>query len=208
MSYEIFSNSQSFKRKSKNLEKLNFNFSNFDVFEEYTKLQKLLSHEYLIMFKSMPEIMAEYDIPSSKTLFDLFKMLDIESRSFSECTTLTIANGKWESPPTYAYHSGWHQTWEDNNVYYRSSYELNYCKILDSQKISYLMEPLRILYYCSENKKYRIAIPDFLLPHHNLIVEIKSNYHLNKINMIDKSNAYKTLGYNFKLILDGKETEL
>lgn len=50
--------------------------------------------------------------------------------------------------------------------------------------------------------KYRITIPDFHLSETNTIVEIKSTYFYDPINMKDKFVKYKELGYNFKLILD------
>jgi len=208
MSYELFINTQSYKRRSKNLEKLGFDFANPNVREEYNKLQELLSHDYLIKCMSMPDIMSAYKIPSSKTLFDLFKILKIQSRTFSECTKLTITNGKWNHPEQYNFKNGWHKAWNGEYVYYRSSYELNYCKILDDQKIIYKMEPIRIQYYCTQNECYKIAIPDFLIPEQNLIVEIKSTYWYNEQQMKDKLKAYKELGYNFKLILEGNEIEI
>jgi hypothetical protein len=208
MSFKLFIQTQSYKRKSKNLERLGFDFNNQNIEEEYRKLQMLLSHEYLINCKSMPDLMKEYGIPSSKTLFDLFKVLNIEARSSSECVKLTVINGKWQAPPSYAYKHGWHTSWEGIPVYYRSSYELEYCKQLDEQKINYLMEPMRIQYYCTQSEGYRVAIPDFLLPQHHLIVEIKSKYWYNEIQMKDKAKVYKELGYNFKLILEGKEVPI
>ena len=96
-------------------------------------------------------------------------------------------------------------TWNNKEVYLRSSYELDYAKELDEQKIDYEVEYLHIKYWDSQNKKYRCAIPDFYLPKENMIVEIKSSWTLNKQNMLDRMKAYKELGYNFKLICDHKE---
>ncbi len=208
MSYELFIQTQSYKRKSKNLERLGFDFDNPNIKEEYRKLQQLLSHEYLIQCKSMPDIMKEYDIPSSKTLFDLFKVLNIQARTFSEAVKLTVVNGKWNCPSAGGFKHGWHISWEGIPVYYRSSYELNYCKSLDSQKISYTMEPMRIQYYCTQSESYRIAIPDFLLPEQNLIIEIKGTYWYDEQQMKDKMKAYAALGYKFKLVLEGEEVEV
>jgi len=62
------------------------------------------------------------------------------------------------------------------------------------------MESLRILYWDSQLLKQRIAIPDFYLLNENKIIEIKSNYTYNKINMNDKKKAYLKHGYKFELI--------
>lgn len=100
---------------------------------------------------------------------------------------------------------GWHITWNGKNVYYRSSYELDFCIQLDADKIDYDMEAIAIEYYDSQRRRLRNALPDFLLIESNTIVEIKSTYTYDRQNMIDKSNQYKKLGYKFKLILDHKE---
>lgn len=67
------------------------------------------------------------------------------------------------------------------------------------------MEALRIRYYDTTKQKDRVAIPDFYLPQSNTIVEVKSNHTYDKQNMIDRSEQYQKLGYNFKLILDHQE---
>jgi hypothetical protein len=90
----------------------------------------------------------------------------------------------------------------------RSSYESDYASYLDKNKIVYEVESLRINYYDSQERKERIAIPDFYLPESNTIVEIKSSWTLDVINMIDKVKAYKENGYNFKLILEHKEVNI
>jgi predicted nuclease of restriction endonuclease-like RecB superfamily len=55
--------------------------------------------------------------------------------------------------------------------------------------------------------KQRVAIPDFYLSESNTIVEIKSNWTYDEQNMKDKFKVYKEHGYNFKLILEGKEVD-
>ena len=101
-----------------------------------------------------------------------------------------------------------HLTWDDKFVYLRSSYEENYAQLLDQNKILYEVEVLRIVYFDTQQKKERIAIPDFYLSETNTIVEIKSDWTLDVINMLDKVKAYKELGYNFKLILEHKEVDI
>ena len=93
-------------------------------------------------------------------------------------------------------------------MYLRSSYEEDYAQLLDASKIKYEVEKLRIEYYDSQEQEKRTAIPDFYLVDTNTIVEIKSSWTLDVINMLDKLKAYKELGYKFKLILDHKEVDI
>ena len=67
---------------------------------------------------------------------------------------------------------------------------------------------MRISYYNTITKSIKVAIPDFYIPSTNTIVEIKSNYTLDVQNMKDKIKAYKEAGYNFKLILENKDTNI
>lgn len=106
------------------------------------------------------------------------------------------------------YKQGWHDTWEGKKIFYRSSYELQYAKQLDEQKIKYDVESLRIEYWDSRTCEYRIAIPDFHLLDTNEIVEIKSSWTYDEQNMRDRFKKFKELGYKCKLILDKKDYDL
>ncbi len=101
----------------------------------------------------------------------------------------------------FAKHS-WHTTWNNKQVFLRSSFELKYAQELDEKQIDYEVEKLRILYWDNQELKQRIAIPDFYIPSENLIVEIKSEYTLDDQNMKDKVYEYKRHGYNVKVIVD------
>ena len=103
------------------------------------------------------------------------------------------------------YKHGWHTTWNNKQIYYRSSYEFEYAKQLDILQLDYTVENLRILYWDSQLLRQRTAIPDFYIPQTNTIIEVKSNYTYDRQNMVDKVKAYKKHGYNFKLILEGIE---
>ena len=205
MSYQSFCNSQLFKRKSKNLERLGFNYT-LDSKSEFLKIQKLLYQEYHIKCESMITIMKKYEIPSSKTMDTLFKLFDIESRSLSSAQTNALAVGRSDIHENFKFTSKqqWHKTWDEKDVFLRSSHELAFAKQLDEKKIKYDTECMRILYFDSSQEKFRVAIPDFYLPETNTIVEIKSEYWLDLSNMKDKSDEYKKLGFNFQLIVDGK----
>jgi hypothetical protein len=113
------------------------------------------------------------------------------------------------TPPTaYQYKHGWHITWNNKEIYYRSSYELDYAICLDKLKLDYEVESLRIKYFDSILNEYRCAIPDFYIPYTNEVIEIKSTYTLDIQNMKDKFKAYIELGYKPKLILEHKEINI
>jgi hypothetical protein len=203
MSFTSFKNSQLYQRKSPNLSKLGFDFDNQNVEEEYLKIQSLLYSEYHIRCESQITIKERFNIPSGKTIDTLFKLFDIESRSFSEMTKNAIEQNRKTMPTGFVYQSCWHKTWFGTNEFLRSSYELNLAKEFDSQHIKYHVEALRIKYFDTTIREYRIAIPDFYLPESNTIVEVKSTYWYDPVNMNDKKIAYADLGYQFKLHLDG-----
>ena len=95
-----------------------------------------------------------------------------------------------------------HNTWDGNIVFLRSSYENEYAIKLDSQKIHYEVESLRIGYYDSVQSKYRYALPDFYIPSKNMIIEVKSKFTYKRQNVLEKTKAYIKNGYNVILVLD------
>ncbi len=206
MSYETFTSSQLYKRKSINLSKIGFIYEN-DHREEYFKIQRLLNKEYQIKCESMLTIMKNFQIPSSRTMDILFRLFDIEARSFTDASNNALIQNRTHIRNSFNSSQQWHKTWEGKDVYLRSSYELNFAKHLDEQRIKYDTECMRILYFDTTTGKNKVAIPDFYLPASNTIVEIKSTYWLDETNMKDKSKEYQNLGFNFQLIVDGKLVE-
>ena len=136
----------------------------------------------------------------------IFSILNVKGRNLSESVRNAFLQGKLGTNVLKSqYNTCWHTTWNNKEFFLRSSYELDYAKELDEQKIDYNVEYLRIKYWDSQKQKYRCAIPDFYIPSENMIVEIKSFWTLDEQNMKDKKKAYLDLGYNFKLICDHKE---
>lgn len=203
MSFNSFSNSQFFKRRSSNLSKLGFNFEG-EPQTEYLKIQSMLFSMYFIQGESMLTIMKAFDIPSSKTMDTIFKLFEIESRTCSERTLNAISKNRLDPQNALTFKHIYHTTWYNEIVYLRSSYELDLAKLLDLQKEFYLVESLRIKYFSKKDNKYKIAIPDFFLPKSNTIIEVKSTYWLDENQMNDKKESYLSSGYNFKLYLDHK----
>jgi hypothetical protein len=187
-------------------------FMKLGVFRDGINLDKLnlealnlLYEEYFINKKSKIVLMKEYGLMSN-TIYNFFNKNGIELRTLSDAAKVALTENRMPiNEIRNHYVSGKHITWDGKEVYYRSSYELDYCKVLDEENVVYNMESLRIKYYDSQKKEYRVAIPDFYLPKSNTIIEIKSDYTFDKQNMIDKVKSYKNKGYNFKLILEKED---
>lgn len=181
--------------------------------EEYKKVKILLYNEYVINCLSPADIFKKYKCAeyfnNSETLLHLFKDWNFPIRSYSKACINSWLHDKFDPlQVANVYHQSWHKTWNNKEVYLRSSYELDYAKQLDKQQIDYEVEFKHIKYWDSQKEEYRCAIPDFYLPETNTIVEIKSDYTLDIQNMKDKFKAYKELGYNTKLICEHKEKNI
>lgn len=180
---------------------------------EYNKVKQLLYNEYVINCLSPKDIYNKYNckeyIKNSETLLHVFKAMNFPIRGFSKAAINSWLHDKLKTPENpYQYKQQWHTTWNNKEVYLHSSYELDYAKQLDEQKIDYDTECFRIKYFNTQTNDYRCAVPDFYIPSENLIVEIKSDYTLDIQEMKDKKKAYLENGYNFKLICDFKELEI
>lgn len=177
-----------------------------NIFTEFEKVKETLLDLYWNKNLTSKEIADIYNYPSYCNITGkLFKYLNIPTRTCKETNHINVLKGKISPAVNPKYKHGWHTTWDNKQIYYRSSLELNFAKELDNSKILYDTECLRIKYFDTQKQCFRCAIPDFYLKETNTIVEIKSEYTLNLQEMIDKMNAYKKLGYNFKLYVNEKE---
>lgn len=200
MSIESFKLCRLYSHKSQNLIKCGFNFDN-DFESEFKKLQDKISELYNTDMESMVTLMKLFNIPSSKTMYTLFKHLDIKARSLSEATSNANLCNRREAFSN-KFHNYQHTSWNNEKVLLRSSNEINFAKELDENKVLYKVESLRIPYFDKTKNKLRVAIPDFYLPESNTIVEVKSTYWLVEEEMKNKRDKYLELGYSFKLCLD------
>lgn len=173
-----------------------------EIYEEFDKIKNLLEKEYFDNKLSLLDLEKKYKYPHQSISQVLFKTLKLKSRNLSQANILAYSQGKNISHGANQYKCGWHTTWDNKQVFYRSSYELKYAEELDKQKVEYKMETLRILYWDTKLLRQRVAIPDFYLPKQNKIVEIKSPWTLDEQNMKDKEKAYKEHGYEFELKVD------
>lgn len=185
-----------------------------DVYKEVYRIRDLLFTKYVIQKQSMCQIVKDYGVSSASALLNCFNLFGIERRSIKESLHNAVLSGRLVYVPPKnlghpskgnPYHQGWYTTWDGFKVYYRSSYELSYCKYLDSKKVHYVMEEPTIPYFNSVTKKMSVAFPDFYIPSTNTLVEIKSEFTYSRINMIDRFRSYHSHGYNYKLVLEGTD---
>lgn len=182
------------------------------IFSEYEKTKKIIEDFYIKNGTSDSLLKETFNYSSGAANFHkILKSLDIKSRNHSDAQEFAIEHNRRDNIPNgihYCYNDEYHTTWDNREVYLRSSYETDFANILDNKKIYYEVEALKIKYFDTITNKFRMAIPDFYIKDENLIVEIKSQFTLNVQNMKDKVKAYKGLGYKFKLILEHQEVDL
>lgn len=191
---------QIYHKKSPNLTKLGFNFDGDPIVETH-KLKALLVQEYEINGDSMPVIMKRYGIPSAKTLNSIFNLLGINTRSLSDARTNAIVMGRSDSHFKGGRQS-WHETWDGRRVFLRSSNELRLAQRFDREQVIYEVETKRIPYFDTQLDKMRIAVVDFFIPSTNTLIEVKSQYFFDEINIRDRAKAIHAAGYTFILCLD------
>ena len=178
------------------------------IYEEFDRIKNMLIEDYYDKELSTVEMAKKYKHNNNRNFNKILNSLKIKRRNLSEAVSLAIKNNNFQLPHNTKYKSGYHTTWNNKHVFYRSSYELDFAKELDEKKIDYEMEKLRILYWDSQLLHQRTAIPDFYLPETNEIIEIKSTWTYDEQNMKDKIKAYKEHGYKVKLILEHKEVKI
>ena len=183
-----------------------------DIVEEFYKIRDKIQDFYIKNGADETLLQTTFNYSSGAANFHkILKSLDIKSRNHSDAQEFAIEHNRRDNIPNgihYCYNDEYHITWDNREVYLRSSYETDFANILDYKKIYYEVESLKIKYFDTLNNKFRMAIPDFYIKDENLIVEIKSQFTLNVQNMKDKAKAYKELGYNFKLILEHQEIDI
>lgn len=181
-----------------------------EVEREFFRVRELLYDLYWNKHLNAKEIEEKFNYPIGSNLVGkIFNYLEIPHKDSTFAVKENIYLGKTrQAEYSSNYKSEWHTTWDDKEVYLRSSFESDYANELDEQQIKYEVESLRIKYFNTNLNEYKCAIPDFYLPETNTIVEIKSTWTLDIQEMKDKVKAYKDLGYNFKLILEHKEVNL
>ena len=186
----------------------------FEIFNEYNRVRDILYDLYWIQGLSLIDLKSKFNIGSKHFPTHVLDYLGIKRRTITESNVNAIKLGKISLPTnlnTFLGNSikqGKYITWEGKEIYLRSSYEEEYAKELDSLKIKYEVESIRISYFNKVKDREAIAVPDFYLPETNTIIEIKSDFTLDIEEMICKFDRYKELGYSVKLLLEKEEVDL
>jgi len=182
-----------------------------DACREYYRIKDLILKEYFDNELSPKDIKIKYQYDKNfENILHILKSFGVKTRNLSESEINACLNGKLKTNinninSKHQYTHGWHITWNEKKIYYRSSYELEFAQKLDDEKIDYETEYFRIKYWDSQKLKYRVAIPDFFMFSENKIVEIKSRITFNKQNVIDKFKEYVKLGFCVSLMYEKKE---
>lgn len=187
-------------------------FTQGTLAERHKLATSLLKRQYEEAKMSLSELEKVYGI-NLNTLKRFFTANGITTRTHSQSYYEAFRRGKIgiivPGPESkIRYREGWHTSWTGDKFYLRSSYEFDFAKELDSLKVPYQVEKIRIVYWDTQKQRERIAIPDFYLPVDNRLVEIKSTHTLDRQNMKDKFAAYVKAGYIYSLILEHKEVFL
>jgi hypothetical protein len=179
------------------------------VYDEWEKVKSILDNDYNILNLSSLEITKKYNYYDPGNMCGILTRMGIKRRTHLEALNLAISNGNWNIPedPRSWYKHGWYTTWNNKQVYYRSSLEKQVCDLLDLKKIDYDMESKRIKYLSTKDKLYHVSIPDFYLPKYNLILEAKGSYFYDEQDTLDRFKTYIDNGYDFRFYLEGQNIE-
>lgn len=177
-----------------------------DVEVEFERIRSLLYKDYWVDGLTTTQMAVKYGYPSPCNFVGkVFKYMNIPSRNCKDTSKILRFIAKRPENTHSQYKHTWYTTWDGYEVYLRSSYEIDFAKYLDSKKIHYEVESLRIKYWDSQINEFRCAIPDFYTPDDNTIYEVKSDYTYDKQNMDDRAKRYKELGYKIVMVLEHKE---
>lgn len=96
---------------------------------------------------------------------------------------------------------------EYNGLILKSNPELKVAELLDSLKIKYFYEGIYVMYY-REDGLLRSYIPDFYLPHLNLVIEVKLEDEQIDDEAISKKVATESYGYSYILVTQTEISKL
>lgn len=199
----MFERSQMFKQKSKNLEKLGFDFEK-PLKDEFFKLKNLLENLYLREELSTLVIKDMYEIPSTVTVPNLLRILNIPIRSFKEASKVGIKQGRIVplanlSSIRSVYKHGYYIDFLGREHYLRSSLEFDLAKKLDELKLEYITEK-EITYFDTVAGDNRKGYPDFFLPEQNTFIETKSSWFYDERNLTDRASSILKEGQKFLVL--------
>lgn len=180
------------------------------IFQEWDNFRQKIFDLYWVQDKSSGVICKQFGYKNVPHFtYKILKYLNIQTKTMSQGQQSNLlSNESSNLPKNPVYKQGWHTTWDNKQVYLRSSYEFDFASMLDTMQQEYFVEKIRIKYFDTIMNKSRVSIPDFYLPKYNLIIEVKSNYTLDVQNMKDKRRSYIENNYKFMLWLDKEFVDL
>lgn len=188
-----------------------FNFNtnligSVDIYVEWDRIKSIIDNDYNILNLSSIEIAKKYNYYDAANMCGILTRLGIVRRNHSQSNILAISESRIKLPVFgTCYKHGWHTTWDNKQVYFRSNLEKIICEYLDDKHIIYEVETKRIKYWSSIKNSFHISIPDFYIPKYNLLVEVKGLYFYNEIDINDRKKSYLENGYQFRLYLENQK---
>lgn len=168
------------------------------------KLKKFLYKEYIVKEKSTYKLEKEYGV-HNYSINSFLKNEGIKVRNSSEALSLAVENGNIGFFEGGCFDQGLHETWIGREVFLRSSYEKKFAEKLDKKKIDYDVES-KSFSYKDKNGDSRKYIPDFYLPEYKMIIEIKSEYTLEREEYTDKKvKSVENSDYEFEMLIGLKD---
>lgn len=205
-----FERSWAYKTKSSNIKKLGFDFEgNFE--EEFFKVRNLLYSIYYDQKKSILEMVDLFNFKSSITPQNMLRLFGFNKfRGVKEGIVNSYVQGRSSLTipnDNYQFKHGWIDT-QFGKFYYRSSYELNLIKFLDSKGIRFTCNEFKINYVSSIDNLIHRGYPDFYLLDYNLIIETKSKKFFDDQDLRDRYREIKKEGLDYIIIEFEKKIEI
>ena len=179
------------------------------IYDEWDRIRCMLYDDYNTLNLSSIEIAKKYNYYDAANMCGVLTRLGIQKRTIGDSLSLAFSEGRLNifQPNYQCYKHGWHTSWDNKQVYFRSSLEKIICEYLDTKHIAYEVETKRIRYWSSIKNSFHISIPDFYLPKYNLLVEAKGSYFYNEQDINDRKKSYIENGYDFRLYLENQKVE-
>lgn len=207
-----FLRSQAYKQKSLNISRLGFDF-NKDPKIEFDRIRYLLQKKYYDEKLSIIDLKNLFGFKSTRTPIDMLKLFGFtDFRNLREGIRLSFQLDKNSpineiSSENYQFKHGWIDT-QFGKFYYRSSYELNLIKFLDSKGIRFTCNEFKINYVSSIDNLIHRGYPDFYILDYNLIIETKSKKFFDGQDLRDRYREIKKEGLDYIIIEFEKKIEI
>ena len=196
-------------RYTGNLIKTGFDFWNQNWEEEFFKIRNKIYNLYYVEKLSLEQLQAFFGFKSVRTskdflkLFGFFKFRNYSEGAFNSLEKGTSGIDKINKMKSNIYYHGSFLSKSEEIFFYRSSYELELSKFLESKDIKYTLNKFKIKYKSSKDESFHFGFPDFYLPDFKLIIETKNLDNFDEINLNDRYLSLKELGLDF-LVIEAK----